>query len=156
MADVCTASLGNEDLRLRPRVEIRRQHVLDDAHDFYDRVFAEPFRKQASEAPAGNGPPVREIGLRKRLVHQDRTDRGCHIVGAEYASFPQPHSQRLDIAGRDDRAERGGQLGPGQRRQVAIISQQTADVRAIIGTELSGVPSDAERISADAEHPRGA
>src|SRR5205807_3489412 len=43
-----------------------------------------------------------------------------------------------------------------QRRQVIKISHRAADVRGIIGAELSGVLSDAERISADAEHPCGA
>ena len=95
---------------VRP-VEGRREHVLHDAYDLDHSLFAEPVGKHSRKAPARGRPAVGEVGLRERLVHEDRADRRDPVFGSEQASFPEAHTQRLGVARCDDRAKRRGRHG---------------------------------------------
>src|SRR4029453_2978255 len=51
--------------------------IVDHADDLHDAIRAEPSGKQADKASPRGRPPIVEVGLRERVVDQQRTDRSC-------------------------------------------------------------------------------
>ncbi len=137
MADLGSAALCDEDLRLLPTVEIGRQHVVHDADHLDDRVRSEPSWKQAREAPAHQRPSVGEVGPGEGCVDQDGPARCGQVAGPQEASFAQTHAQRLGVPWRDHRAQGRRHHGPATRIRHAGQPEAEAGQHAAKGGHVA-------------------